>query len=449
MIGGTKMISAGSGAAISAHILSEKNNYVHVLHGDMGLVHDYEADARGHRDQYSMISMHMSPNKNMSPDQVQEMIRDISQEFKVNPDAMIVIEHGKNREGICEADTHYHFLMPRRGDDGKAISVHNSFARLEKVARITEFKCGHDLQPSRHDKTILKFLEQERPEVAEAMRAAGINGEGAKPQSDYTEGSWREAQRHGFKKTMMVAAVKDLWSKADTPAAGIAALENAGFTVSEGHKKIVVEWTMIDGSTKLVGSLDRLTNLPDQDLKEIYHEKLYRRERAQDQQRTENSERADRLGENAKGRSVEQCGGATDQRVLGEEAREHSAAVGSDVEHPSSTEGAVRHAAADQTTAESRGRPDSADVDVASGYSDAGGSDSSKGVSSAEGPSAALIRAHIGKSAVTDIKGYKTRTGAVVPPSFKFDVRVYQRELERKENERKQVIDAALAYRMR
>ncbi|OUI85732.1 hypothetical protein HK11_00960, partial [Acetobacter sp. DmW_043] len=91
-----------------------------------------------------------------------------------------------------------------------------SWIRLEKLARLEEIRLGHAPVAGRHDRPIVKALEQEgRNREAEQIKALIPATAQEKPRSAYTSQSHRMAERQGADLPALKKLVCALWAQSD------------------------------------------------------------------------------------------------------------------------------------------------------------------------------------------------------------------------------------------
>jgi len=134
---------------------------------------------------------------------------------------------------------HEHREYNRTRADGTAIRLDNDFARREKIARIVEHEFERDLVKGGWNKAVIAALERERPEVAAAMREAGLD-QGERPVAPLTPLERSQQERTEMPLADIRAAAWEAWKSADSGPAVEAALAAQGLRLAKGDKVVVV-----------------------------------------------------------------------------------------------------------------------------------------------------------------------------------------------------------------
>jgi hypothetical protein len=138
---------------------------------------------------------------------------------------------------------HEHRVYDLTRDDGSVIDTSNDYARREKLGRVFEHDHGFDLVSGRHNRAVAARLDGERPDVAAAIRAAGLT-DGPRPQASISPRARAQADRTGVDPRAVGAAVLAAWGASDGGMAFGAALREQGLTLAMGTKAALV----IDGA---------------------------------------------------------------------------------------------------------------------------------------------------------------------------------------------------------
>ncbi|HYG86142.1 MAG TPA: hypothetical protein VD978_07770 [Azospirillum sp.] len=134
---------------------------------------------------------------------------------------------------------HRHRVYSRVLPDGTCVRLDNDHARREKINRVTEFDEGLPFVGGAHNRTVAATLDKERPDVAEAMRAAGLT-DTPRPRAVLTPSERHQQERTGVDKAAVQAAAWDAWRAADTGPGLEAALAERGLRLAAGDKGAVV-----------------------------------------------------------------------------------------------------------------------------------------------------------------------------------------------------------------
>lgn len=205
----------------------------------------------GSRASVAMHHVTLSPAADLSDAQRDQMVAAVLAEMGASEHAYVLWEHEKPRAESGGSPRHWHLVVSHVGPDGRALDDGQSYARLEAVARVLEADWGHALTPSRHAGAVAKRLDEVRPDVAAAVRAAQ-----SEPPRSATSSSRRAvAARKGVDLPKAQAAVRAAWASADGPAAFRSAIAEQGFELAPGTKPGVF---VVSAGTIEVGALDRI-----------------------------------------------------------------------------------------------------------------------------------------------------------------------------------------------
>lgn len=134
---------------------------------------------------------------------------------------------------------HVHRVYDLCRDDGSVVDTAHDFARREKVARVLEFDHGFDLVAGRHNRAVAARLDVERPEVAAAIRSAGLCDR-PRPVAPTTPRERAQAERTGIDPRDVAAAALSAWRASDDGASFRAALAGQGLRLARGDRAVVL-----------------------------------------------------------------------------------------------------------------------------------------------------------------------------------------------------------------
>ena len=151
---------------------------------------------------------------------------------------------------------HEHRVYLRVEASGKAIRLDHDHARREKLGRVMEFGRGEPFVKGAHNRAVIAALEKEgRPEIAEAMRQAGLH-EGSRPRARLTPQERQQQDRTRVSKGGVAAQVSASWAASDNGAAFSAALSEQGLALALGSRcPVIVDQT---GNAHEVGRMLRM-----------------------------------------------------------------------------------------------------------------------------------------------------------------------------------------------
>ncbi|OAJ67426.1 hypothetical protein [Gluconobacter cerinus] len=189
----TRIKSSSGQQAVSRHVLSgAKNEAIRLVSGSDYLLKDWMKEARRENIRYGLRHIAFNPSEPMTDQQLSDFAKDICRELDANPERTTFVIHQK------DGKTHGHLLLPEWQED-HVLSSKFSWARLEKLARLTEIKLGHALVPGRHDRAIVKALKEAGEYEAVSKVEALIPAEKtAPPVAAYTSQARRMTERQEF-----------------------------------------------------------------------------------------------------------------------------------------------------------------------------------------------------------------------------------------------------------
>lgn len=142
-------------------------------------------------------------------------------------------------EALHDGGQHAHRVYSLVKADGACIRMDHDFARREKIARILEIERSERLTLGAHNRSVMAALAQERPDVAEAMNAAGM-ADAERPRAPLTPEERHQQNRTATPKAEVAAATAAAWKASDSPQAFAAALAERGLRLARGKKTAVV-----------------------------------------------------------------------------------------------------------------------------------------------------------------------------------------------------------------
>lgn len=156
-------------------------------------------------------------------------------EFGLSNQPMCGAVHGSKDGRPDHEHRAYSLVRP----DGSTIDLSFDFARREKIGRIIEHEFGQEFTPGKHNRAVHAALLKERPDVAEAMQAAGL-GKIERPVAVTSPRERHQQERTKVGKADIQKAVWSAWQASDNGAALEAALADKGLRLAMGDKVPVV-----------------------------------------------------------------------------------------------------------------------------------------------------------------------------------------------------------------
>lgn len=251
--------SGGHVAATRGHVFTGKDNEeIHVLQGSAAELDDMVADAKIGGSMYAIRHFTISPEVEMTRDEMQWTLDQLGQTYNFDPADAVIVEHQKPRAGGAGYDRHWHVLAPEYDIEvGRIMKSSKSHQIDERIARDTERRFGHPMVVGANQITVADWIEKRGNEgdkdFAQQLRQAYEDR--GQPRSSFTKDAFQAAKRRGLSLTECRAEIKELWTQADGGKAFKNALESNGYALDRGEKKGV--W-LVQKDGQIVGALDRL-----------------------------------------------------------------------------------------------------------------------------------------------------------------------------------------------
>ena len=200
-----------------------------------------------------MRHFQVSSRETLTDEQFRDAISRIQQEFEI-PDEDIVLSaihtyrgHSKTRD-----PRHGHFgIRLVNSETGQVRRFDNLYQRQEKIARMFEVDHGLQLVKGRHNVAVYENVPQEYKDAIRPLT------EGPLPNSFVRDGAYQAMKRNGGKPFDIRAEAKEILSRCDGFQSFQSALQEKGWTIAQGEKKLILN----DENGKFVGSLDRILGM--------------------------------------------------------------------------------------------------------------------------------------------------------------------------------------------
>lgn len=199
-------IKTGGSGGIIEHVLNERDNEaVAVLRDDFEDLQAMEAVGASADRKYGIRHFIVSPDQELTPDQLDQVMAELAEEFGFGNRSVSVVEHSKNRADGGDAP-HFHILVSELDDQNRVMDSSKMFARNEKVARKLEVMFGHDVQKGRHNRAVEQALRDEGHNII-ADRLAPLT-EGPPPNSAFSSKQHARAKRLGIDLPRIAAEIQ-------------------------------------------------------------------------------------------------------------------------------------------------------------------------------------------------------------------------------------------------
>lgn len=258
IIKSTRHSTGDSQSRILNHLVrGDENDRVQILRGTEADIADMFCDAARFKTAFAVRQFIISPAEAMTRDQALRVVHALGEEFRFDPERVFVVEHEKQRATEEAYPIHWHIVVPEvEAVTGRVLSSSNDYARQEKIARIAEYECGHEIVLGAHTKSVAEALRREGGiELAERLESK-LASQLARPEQAYTSAEHAAAKRQGMDLPGLRLLVRDAWRSTETRAQLVAKLADIGVEIQRGDKP--GEWVLRSHGV-FAGSLRRMT----------------------------------------------------------------------------------------------------------------------------------------------------------------------------------------------
>lgn len=324
-------VQVGGAGSLLAHITNEDDNdLVTVLHGNVNIPGDGDIIARMNNRKYGNRHIVISPQFALTDEQLNFVLALLFHELDPQGgigDDYLVIQHNKCRHDDLHDAPHYHLVINESTAAGHQLNQQMMYLKNEKIVRLCELEFGHPLTKGKHNKAVVKHLEENGYLVeADALRDLTA---GSPALAAFSSKQLRRAERLGVDLPGIYYAIKDISDPLQLAEALADIEEEHEVTVRIGDTRNVL---IIEKEGQIIADLRKL--LKNKDLNHEYineHITTHRTERCRVQNDgqgdvEQNSRQLDRLeqpGRHTTGRaSVQQTRGS--DSGTGSVTREHT-----------------------------------------------------------------------------------------------------------------------------
>lgn len=238
-------------------LTGRENAAVKLVHGQMHQVDDWKADAIANSRKYALRHFVLNPEKDLTREQLHQAVTEIATEYGFGSQDCILIQHTKDKID-SDAIHHFHLLVREVSPyDGSVMKSSWSHAINERLSRICEHLFGHRFVNGKWTKSVVKELENERPEIAAAIITAGLLDEET-PVAAYSDAQKMKAKKAGHDLPTLraeIAAIVDVSCDGEDIIFG---MRQAGMRVKRGDKEGIFI-AIVDGCE--IGAVHRLAKV--------------------------------------------------------------------------------------------------------------------------------------------------------------------------------------------
>ena len=197
-------IGTGGAARVVAHVNNQAGNELceKILGSEEDLFFA-ETLARAEGRKYCIRHFSVSPDQELTGEQLNEMLRMIGSEFAFRGRDVAVYKHVKKRANGTDFP-HFHILVSEQDASGKTMSNRMNYVRNEKLARAMELKFGHSLVKGAHNRAVAHVAPDH---VAQRLSEITTS---SRPQSAFGSKANRKAERFGLNLPAIIQELKQL-----------------------------------------------------------------------------------------------------------------------------------------------------------------------------------------------------------------------------------------------
>jgi hypothetical protein len=205
-------VQVGGAGSLLAHITNENDNdLVTVLHGNDSIPGDGDIIARMNKRKYGNRHIVISPQFALTDEQLNFVLALIFDELDPEGgigDDYLLIQHNKRRHDGLHDAPHYHLVINESTAAGHQLNQQMMYLKNEKIARLCELEFGHPLTKGKHNKAVVKHLE-ENGYLAEADALRDLTA-GSPALAAFSSKQLRRAERMGVDLPGIYYQVRDI-----------------------------------------------------------------------------------------------------------------------------------------------------------------------------------------------------------------------------------------------
>ncbi|MEO0374331.1 MAG: hypothetical protein AAF329_06790 [Cyanobacteria bacterium P01_A01_bin.17] len=182
----------------------------------------------------------INPSAELNADQWQRAFQVYEQEFDLHEAAFIEVTHCK------EGRTHRHRVYERVNvETQKALKLSFTRVRNEKVARILEYEFGHPLTIGKHNRAVMRRLEEEGHDEIVAWMSEKKAHEAQRPQAELDYSDVQQQRRTKVSKRQVKAELNAAFARSDDGRSFEQAIAEQGYLLCRGDRRdyVVVDAT--------------------------------------------------------------------------------------------------------------------------------------------------------------------------------------------------------------
>ncbi|WKE48023.1 relaxase family protein [Gluconobacter oxydans] len=232
---------------------NDKNEDIELLKGTPQDVENCFADGEDFNRKNAMRHFQISSKEPLTDEQFRDAISRIQQEFDIPDEDVVLSAIHTYRSHSGERDPRHGHVGIRlvNSETGQVRRFDNLYQRQEKIARMFEVDNGLALVKGRHNVAVYENVPEEYKDAIKPLT------EGPLPNSFVRDGAYQAMKRNGGKPFDIRAEAKEILSRCDNFQSFQNAIQEKGWTIEQGKKKLILN----DENGKFVGSLDRILGM--------------------------------------------------------------------------------------------------------------------------------------------------------------------------------------------
>ena len=197
---------------------------------------DMSARGRG-KDDNHIYHVSLSPERPLEAGAWEKAWALYEAEFGLEKRPFVEVTHEK--EGRLHKHRAYYALDER----GRGLNISHSYPRNEKIARVIEHECGHDMTAGRHNRSVMKRLQVEGKGTVVTWMEQQKADQISRPAAAKSFDDHRQEQRTAWPKKQAQADVREIYSQVDNGKGFEAALLERGYFLARGESR---PWVVLD-----------------------------------------------------------------------------------------------------------------------------------------------------------------------------------------------------------
>ena len=233
---------------------NDKNEEIELLKGNEQDVQDALEDGIHYDRKNAIRHFQLSSKEALTNEQFKDLIKNyVQKELNISDEDILLASIHTYTDHESDRDPRHLHLAIRLVDpeNGHVKRFDNLYQRQEKIARMFEVDNGLELVKGRHNVAVWHNVPDEYKDKLFHLT------QGELPNSFLRDGQYQKQQRNGMNSFDIRNTCKELVKNCDNLQAFNNAIQEHGWSLEQGNKKIILN----DENGKLVGSVDRILGM--------------------------------------------------------------------------------------------------------------------------------------------------------------------------------------------